>query len=607
MLATESPFPQYFDIDGTPLNSGSLFFGVANQNPETNPITVYWDAAGTQPAAQPIPTINGYAVRSGTPALLFANSDYSVTVRNLRGNIVFTAANSVEFSNSSSVQTSLNTFISNLAASSGSSLVGFIQGGAGAVARTAQSKLRESVSVLDFGAIGNGIADDVSAINSAISYVNGLGGGDVYFPKGTYRVKSSIQYLAGVNLVGESMLNCTLRWHPDANTAGSIVTTSNQNINRVLFKNLRFAKDAGITANTTGILGGSTLANYNSAIACFENLHFDGLTYGIRGNAEPTGVGIFDCYFKNIWCSGCFFGLWLFGSSNRVDHPRMTTCDTAIALDFLNSESFDGMTVTGGTFVQNSYDVGVLSASGIRPTKFIGSWHEQSVNGIINIQNANSRVMNLDFIGSMLSTFSVASLFNVTNAIGTISVDRCTLISGGVGKAQNFVRPSSAEGRLIVVDCQKYDSSAVASFESDYSYFEAVKSAVDQSINSGVATKITWAAASIDSANGFDNANDRYVIPAPGIYRVSTCASFAAQGSSTSQNKVAVYKNGSLHRTTLGASNTGTITTERVECLVSCNAGDYLEVFATQNSGVAVNIHGANDLTYFAVEFVRTR
>ena len=39
-----------------------------------------------------------------------------------------------------------------LAASSGSSLVGYLPAGTGAVATTVQSKLRESVSVLDFGA-----------------------------------------------------------------------------------------------------------------------------------------------------------------------------------------------------------------------------------------------------------------------------------------------------------------------------------------------------------------------------------------------------------------------------------------------------------------------
>ena len=36
------------DLNGKPLENGSLYIGVANQDPETNPLTVYWDPALTQ-------------------------------------------------------------------------------------------------------------------------------------------------------------------------------------------------------------------------------------------------------------------------------------------------------------------------------------------------------------------------------------------------------------------------------------------------------------------------------------------------------------------------------------------------------------------------------
>src|SRR6185436_3791058 len=45
----------------------------------------------------------------------------------------------------------------------------FSQAGAGAVPRTAQDKLRETVSLEDFGAIGNGVADDTTAFQSALN------------------------------------------------------------------------------------------------------------------------------------------------------------------------------------------------------------------------------------------------------------------------------------------------------------------------------------------------------------------------------------------------------------------------------------------------------
>lgn len=90
-------------------------------------------------------------------------------------------------------------------ASTGSSLLGHVSAGTGAVATTVQTKLRESVSVKDFGAVGDGVADDTAAINSAITAVSTTGG-KVFFPKGTYKVTSTITITssAGVTLEGES-------------------------------------------------------------------------------------------------------------------------------------------------------------------------------------------------------------------------------------------------------------------------------------------------------------------------------------------------------------------------------------------------------------------
>ena len=83
------PYPVFTDKDGDPLDNGYLYFGVANDNPETNPITVYYDRGFTQPVAQPVRTSNGYVMRNGSPALIYANSaSFSVTVRNKRNELV---------------------------------------------------------------------------------------------------------------------------------------------------------------------------------------------------------------------------------------------------------------------------------------------------------------------------------------------------------------------------------------------------------------------------------------------------------------------------------------------------------------------------------------
>ena len=55
-------------------------------------------------------------------------------------------------------------FITKILSSAGASVVGFIQDGTGAVATTMQTKARESVSVDDFGAVGDGVTVDTAAV-----------------------------------------------------------------------------------------------------------------------------------------------------------------------------------------------------------------------------------------------------------------------------------------------------------------------------------------------------------------------------------------------------------------------------------------------------------
>lgn len=105
------------------------------------------------------------------------------------------------------VQGAINEIVSDLAANSGAALVGFLQAGSGATARTTQSKLREWVSVLDFGADPTGVADSTAAIQSAINYAatRALVGGTVYLPPGSYKTSSTI-YTYGAGASGQVAL-----------------------------------------------------------------------------------------------------------------------------------------------------------------------------------------------------------------------------------------------------------------------------------------------------------------------------------------------------------------------------------------------------------------
>lgn len=99
-----NPIEQYFNLDGSPLTNGYLYFGVPFGNPVTEPSAVYFDPEFTIPAAQPVRTVNGYPVRSGTATGLFAPDDVSILVQNsAKEQVIY-----IESSSVSAVQT--NTF-----------------------------------------------------------------------------------------------------------------------------------------------------------------------------------------------------------------------------------------------------------------------------------------------------------------------------------------------------------------------------------------------------------------------------------------------------------------------------------------------------------------
>lgn len=194
-----------------------------------------WDATGTAPRnydMSEIATAVAYADwRVDTFTASAAQTDFTLTsdpgsVGNLDVSIDgVTQVNGVDFTYSGTTLTfaiamaggekvlarygqALPTGVTNAGA------VSFIQAGAGAVARTAQDKLRESVSVKDFGAVGNGVTDDTAALQAALDYAGTIVGtiitdkvntvtASVRLPAGQYVTSAEIVVPEGVRLVGD--------------------------------------------------------------------------------------------------------------------------------------------------------------------------------------------------------------------------------------------------------------------------------------------------------------------------------------------------------------------------------------------------------------------
>lgn len=155
--------------------------------------------------------------------------------------------------------------------------LGFLQSGTGAASRTIESKLRDVVSVKDFGAVGDGVADDTAAIQAALT----AGAGKVvHFPAATYKVTSALSVPTNTTLSGYgATLSCT----------------SSQ------FSVLSFANGGGAYGLT---IVGPASATYNA--------NGIGITCSGTNNAPsaPTFVNaptVKDCVISNFGAYGVFF------------------------------------------------------------------------------------------------------------------------------------------------------------------------------------------------------------------------------------------------------------------------------------------------------------
>jgi len=155
-LSIQPTFPTFTGTDGLPLEAGYIWLGTANLDPQGNPISVYWDAALTIQAAQPIRTLNGYPSRSGTPARLYVNSNYSIRVQDSKGSQVYSAPSATERYGNIITLTSLGI-----------------------------------PSVTDYGAVGDGTTDDTAAINAALAT-----GQAMFFPDPSayYKITAPINF-----------------------------------------------------------------------------------------------------------------------------------------------------------------------------------------------------------------------------------------------------------------------------------------------------------------------------------------------------------------------------------------------------------------------------
>lgn len=186
MTAITAPLPLFVDDDGTPLDGGYVYIGTAGANPETSPISVYWDSALTQPAPQPLRTTRGCISRNGSPAAVYVGSNYSLTVRTKLGAMPLYQPTAADVNVGLAV-VQVYTDLASAAAGKGAALIGQVQSGTGASPRTVQAKLRDAPPTpQDFGAVADGVTDDYAAFVKWWAYVKSRGGSAAIPPAAYY-------------------------------------------------------------------------------------------------------------------------------------------------------------------------------------------------------------------------------------------------------------------------------------------------------------------------------------------------------------------------------------------------------------------------------------
>ncbi len=374
-LSIQPTYPIFTDIDGQPLEDGYVWIGQANLDPQGNPIQVYWDAALTILASQPIRTLAGYPANSGTPARLYVNSDYSIRVMNKNGSTVYSAQTATERYN--------DAVISSISGNE----VTVQQPYAGAVERSVQEWYEDEVSVLDFGMIPNDQNAGV-ANNAALVQAN-LSGRRLFWPAGTYVFASRIKVGSVNNTaqwrgdgIGKTILQPALSFTDTEFIRVEASTTDNDPTDKtfnVLFEDISF-DGRGVTFRSpvSSILYGMYVnwAHFMKINRC----EF----YGFNGSPTNSSVGL----YMGAWYNGAP----TFNQMNTIQECQFTFCSNGIISGGTNKQlQFGGdnnaMTImntrVGGFGSSNGYSIGIELKAGYT-NRIVGCDVESNTIGIAN-------------------------------------------------------------------------------------------------------------------------------------------------------------------------------------------------------------------------------
>lgn len=175
---------------------------------------------------------------------------------------------------------------------------GYTPDGTGAVARSVASKLQESVSVKDFGAVGDGVADDTAAFSDAFDT-----GKAVYAPEGTYLL-NFLNVPSNTFLFGDGANTVIKPLTDDTRCAlGADSGSSSAFIENIIIRDVKFLGNVV----SAGFSEQKHLTSFNGV----KNLLIENCQFiGFRGDGVYIGSGNNggeERHNVNVTVRGCFF------------------------------------------------------------------------------------------------------------------------------------------------------------------------------------------------------------------------------------------------------------------------------------------------------------
>lgn len=377
---------QFFDNNGAILSGGNIYSYVAGT---TTPQSTYTSSAGAALHSNPIILDSAGRVPGGeiwlTDGVSYKFAIYTSlgvligTYDNVEGiNTPQTAAEVALTPSGYTTATNVQTAFNDLGSTAGSSKVGFIASGASAVSRSTQAKLRDMVSVKDFGAVGDGVADDTTAIQAAINT-----GNPVYAPPGTYLCALTIT-TSGVKIVGAGR-ELTIFKNVGA---ASVITIDNtaRSIRGTYIEGIYFANRNKVTYPTTdGLTINGPVAGNECDFGQFIDLTFFEFNRGVVINGRSIWNRWIRCAFLTSLQDG-----FVSSSTDNQALQYFETCRFANngRYGLFVNHTFSAFLLDGWTFVNCNWEnnlsvpVRITGTFGIQNWSFIGCYSEENTSSI---------------------------------------------------------------------------------------------------------------------------------------------------------------------------------------------------------------------------------